>query len=61
MGRFYIENNQIIDNDNKIKSIDMNNIDIDELVCTLNKMELDKLEYKRELKTLKHRIRRMIE
>lgn len=61
MGRFFIENNKIIDNENNISSIDIDDISINQLTDILNELELDKLKYKRDLNTLKHRIKRLVE
>lgn len=61
MGRFYIKDNQIKDDKKEIHSIDVSEITNDELVDILNYMEMESLKYKRELNTLKHRIKRLVE
>ena len=61
MGRFYIKDNQIKDDKKEIYPIDISKVTNDELVDILNYMEMESLKYKRELNTLKHRIKRLVE
>lgn len=64
MGRFYIDldNEQLVDADGELDSIDFyDKIDFYELNEFLNKQEMEKLDYKRQLKNLKYKIRRLID
>ena len=64
MGRFYISNeyDKIVDSDGELASIHFQDkVDFDELCIFLNKQEMEKLEYKRRLNSLKHQIKRVLE
>ena len=64
MGRFYISNeyDKIVDSDGELASIHFQDkVDFDELCVFLNKQEMEKLEYKRRLNSLKHQIKRVLE
>lgn len=64
MGRFYIDldNEQLVDADGELGSIDFyDKMDFYELNEFLNKQEMEKLDYKRQLKNLKYKIRRLID
>lgn len=64
MGRFYISNeyDKIVDSDGELASIHFQDkVDFDELCIFLNKQEMEKLEYKRRLNTLKHQIKGVLE
>ena len=57
-----IDNGQLIDIDGELSTIDYSDkVDFYELWEFLNKQEEEKLEYKRQLLTLKHRIRKLVE
>ena len=64
MGRFYISNeyDKIVDSDGELASIHFQDkVDFDELCIFSNKQEMEKLEYKRRLNTLKHQIKGVLE
>ena len=64
MGRFYISNeyDKIVDSDGELASIHFQDkVDFDELCIFLNKQEMEKLEYKRRLNSLKHQIKKVLE
>lgn len=64
MGRFYIdyEYDELVDTDKELSSISFDDkVDFVELCKFLNKQEMEKLEYKRRLNTLKHQIKGVLE
>ena len=64
MGRFYINNkyDKLIDSDGVLSPIHFQDkVDFDELCIFLNKQEMEKLEYKRRLNTLKHQMKKVLE
>ena len=64
MGRFFIdsENDRLRDMDKELDDIYFaDKMDFYALCEFLNKQELEKLNYKRRLKTLRHRIQKLLE
>ncbi len=58
--RFEIEGNKIIDNKKEYSDIHEDSLTIEKVVCILNEIEMQALENKIAMKTLKHRIRELV-